>query len=163
MKTFFSVTDIGAGFDGLLVEGEANDDIPELVSVSKVIDRDTVIGDRHLSFSFPPDSLFIAREFLKHELDVEAMAFDHRNPFGKLLWEMNEKTEAVTIACAQYDKVLSVVISDSATNKTLFAKYFHEDVDKIKDLIVNRKDRSAEDLVFELNESCKRVGVTQRE
>jgi hypothetical protein len=162
MKCFFSVKDIGAGFDGLLVEGECNDR-DELISITKVYDRDVIVGDRNLSFSFPSNSIFIFRDFLKREFDVEIKSFDYHNPFGKLVWEMNERTSVVNITCARYENILSVVISDSNTNKTLFAKYFTDNIDKIRDLIANRKDSSAEDLVFELNELSNKIGILERE
>ena len=154
MPQFYVVKGIGGGFDGLVVEGAALKDLPPTVQVLKLIDRDSIVGDRNISLPIPPGALTIGLEFLDPIDDPGIREFAATNPFGKLLLEGRMDCGDLQVVYAQYENTLGVVVTDIVAKKTVLSQYFSKDFDKVKAVIedVLKNSQVADDLVFKLRE-----------
>lgn len=154
MPKFYVVNGVGGGFDGLVVEGEVFDDYPYIVQISKIIDTNVNVGDRTLALPTPPRSLFIGKDCLTETDDPQLREFASDNPFGNLVLEGHMDCGSLKVAYSQFEKVLSVVVTEPDQNKTVFSQYFFKDFDKVKqtveDVLKQSGGSDVDDLVFKL-------------
>lgn len=166
MPKFYKINDISPGLDGLIIE--AGDEVTEgettIVMVAKIIDRDSILGDRHVSYPVAQNALCLNREYLEETEDPGSMTYDSTNPFGKFVLEGRLNCGELEVAYAQYEKSMSVtvmnVIDDSSPTpaqksmRTVYAENFSKRFDEIKELIEEsmRDGDSAELLVFSLKQ-----------
>jgi len=150
MPQFYVVKGIGGGFDGLVIEGESLAHA-DLIAVQKIIDRDSVVGDRNVALPIPNKGLFIGREFLDEIEDPGIREFSSTNPYGKLQLEGRMDCGGLQVVYAQYELTLTVVVTDMVAKRTVLSQNFSKDFDKVKAKIEEcLKQADAEDLVFQL-------------
>jgi len=165
MPKFYVVKDIGGGFDGLTVEGEVFDDYPHFVSVTKLTDRDSIVGDRNVSLPVPAHSLLIALKNLDEIEDPGTREFSSENPYGKFLLQGTMQLggtgdSSIQIAYSQYEKALQVSVTNvipngigGATRNTLLNQNYSKDFDKIKlaiEDVLKENGEDPDDLIFKL-------------
>lgn len=155
MQKFYVVKEIGGGFDGLIIEGK-NEAGSNLVEVFKLIDRDSIAGDRNVSLPIEQGVLFISLSKLQEIDDPGTREFAANNPFGKLVLEGHMELGSVKVSYAQFESVMSVNIMDVMAKKTVFSQYFSKDFEKIRqtieDVLKEGDGTDADDLVFRLQE-----------
>jgi len=155
MPQFYVVKGIGGGFDGLVVEGTQVLGT-QMVTIQKITDRNSIVGDRNVSLPLPPEAVYLGLRFLDPIEDPGIREFAANNPFGKLVLEGHMTCGVLKVAYSQFESVLSVTITDSSVGKTIFSQYFSKDFDKVKgtieSILKTKDDSDAEDLVFQLRE-----------
>jgi len=155
MSFFYVVSGIGGGFDGLVVEGSQLKDLPPTVEIRKIIDRDSVVGDRNVTLSLPDGALFIGSQFLTPTPDPGNREFGADSPYGKFQLEGRMDCGNLRVAYAQFEKVLQVTVTDVPARKTIASMNFLREFDKIKSAIedvLKSGGQDGEDLVFKLRE-----------
>jgi len=155
MGKFYLVSGLGAGFDGLIIEGNKIS-VPEgleVVEVEKILDRSIVTGDRNVVLSFPPGGLFIGCDHLDQVDDPGIMEFAYDNPYGKFLLEGRMDCGDLRVTYAQFEKAMTVTVLDTQANRTVISENFSKDFDAVKAAIEDvLKNGGQEDLVFKLRE-----------
>lgn len=153
MPQFYVVKGIGGGFDGLVVEAFATQE-GSLVEVLRIIDRNSIVGDRAVALPIPGQAIYLDKRFLEETDDPTTREFAANNPFGNLVLEGHMEMGDLKVSYAQFESVISVNIREPKTGKTLFSQYFSKDFDKVKQTIEAVLKESggsdAEDLVFQL-------------
>jgi hypothetical protein len=157
------------GLDGLYVRGTEYEIGPasdELVLVERIVDRNSIMGDRNVSFPVESGHMFLSRDALVETEDVENRVFAADNPWGSLLLEGRYSRENIEAAFARFERVVQVTVTEfvDGHRKTLFTHYFGETdawtVDEQFEAVKGVIERCLEgpgdmdDLVFEL-ESLK--------
>lgn len=155
MQKFYVVNDVGGGFDGLIVQGDqVNFGMAVFLSVTRIIDKNVNVGDRTLALPIPANSVLISIDNLTVTDDPGLREFASDNPFGQLILEGQMSVGSLKVSYSKFDKVLSIVVTEVAENKTVFSQYFTKNFEsvmsKIEDVLKNEGD--VEDLVFELRE-----------
>ncbi len=157
MQKYYVLSGIGAGFDGLVVQGEELDSMPGFVMVSRLIDPDVNVGDRPLALPVGAGAMLIGLGQLTETDDPILREFASNNPFGQLKHEGQMTSGNLKCAYAQFENVLQVSlleVNPGFSEKTIFSQYFFKDFDVVKqaieDTMKQKGDSDTEDLVFKL-------------
>lgn len=160
-KKYFVIEGLGGGFDGLLVE-EGTSKSEKLApleffycSPARLIDRDSIVGDRNVSLPLPDGALYIDRKYLTEVTDPGIREYDNSNPYGKFILEGRMDCGPLRVTYAQFEKNLQVSVFDTEANRTLYSQNFSKNFDKVKQTIeeaLKDGDQEGADLVFSLNE-----------
>lgn len=165
MSKFYIISDVGPGFDGVVVEGEpvllgggGADDAAGLVEVLRFIDTDSMLGDRHSGTPVAKGSILIDEAYLTEVTDPKLREFDSKNPYGKYQLEGTMVCGPIKAAYAQYERALTVNVTEKVGQEErtrLVLNFTNPKVfDEVKGLIESSlKDQDdAEQLVFKLQE-----------
>lgn len=160
---FYKIEGLGAGFNGLVVEGSIvtlhdSQNMPfGVLSVEKIFSPDTVIGDRVASRPIPPLALYVDFNFLVPTENPNDREFAANNPFGKVLVESNYVQGKLRVSACLYETevfAVSVLESNESGTKTLYSHNFtvKSKIEKANKLITETVGRESdiEDLVNEL-------------
>lgn len=164
MSNLYVISGMGRGFDGLVVEAFAAEH-DGLYSVTRIINRNAVFGDRNVSFPVPQNCLFIATENLENYTE-ELREYDSKNPNGNYLSETRFRRHTLEAVVVEYDRSLTVTVlehehEDGKYNdtkgrdiiKTRYTQNYLKDFGVVRaavDLEVKKGD--LDDLIFTLTE-----------
>jgi hypothetical protein len=155
-RKYYVIKGIGSSFDGLVVESdeyiEDGDDGPSMVEVGRIVNRNTVIGDRSVSYLLPQEAIWISDRYLEEVQDPELREFDSTNPWGKCEFEGRYTKGSIEVSYAQYERALQVTVSEKVDgkSKTIHSCYITNDIRKMKEVIETclREAADPDDLVF---------------
>ena len=155
MPKFYVIKDIGGGFDGLTIEGDDEFAPFGFVEIKRMIDRDSIVGDRNVSLTIPPCSLYISKLKTEETADPGIREYAADSPYGKFQLEGRMDCGNLRVTYAQFEKALQVTLTDVPAGRTVTTQNFVKDFDKVKAAIedVLKSDGSdVDDLVFKLQE-----------
>lgn len=154
----FKIKDMGRGFDGLTVEGEWSEWLPDgMIEITKIVNDHVVFGDRNVSFPVPEGALFISEQHLD-EINEETREYDHKNPFGHALRGYTLSNDLLTVVVTKYETALTVTVlgkSSPDSRRTMYSQnYFDREViaGVESHLVEMFREGETDDLVFELRQ-----------
>ena len=170
MPKFYVVKDIGGGFDGLVIETDDTITLPKqidiyakiMMPVLRIIDRDSIVGDRNVSLSLPHGAMMINLDYLTEIEDPGTAEFSSDNPYGKFLLQgtMMIGDDGLQVSYSQYEKALQVSVSElilgggTSTRHTLLNQNYSKDFDKVKlaieAVLKENGGEDPDDLIFKL-------------
>lgn len=172
-KKFYRVRGLGPGFDGLVVESREEPQRSEevLLAVDRLTDENVVFGDRNLSLTPPPGSLFIEESRLVPIDDPGRREFDSKNPYGELVLDGRFSKENFEVIYSRFERTLCVTVREKidvrdkpayaewAATRTIYSQNFN-DPEKfdvvlrgLESLVKRVKvGDDLEDLVFDIDE-----------
>ena len=166
MPQFYVVKGLGAGLDGLIVEGIQTAAMG-LTMVLRIIDPNVNVGDRTASLPLPEEAFYVSDSFLERTDDPKIREFDSNNPYGKFMLEGHMECGRLHISYSQYERGLQVsVLEKYATEetplgpkvetKTIYSENFYRDIvlvkQAIESVLAENGGADADDLVFKLRE-----------
>lgn len=155
MSKLYVLKNLGAGFDGLVVEGLtfAQGDNTVLIEVRKIINRNAIFGDRNVSYPVPPNFLYIDGSFTDL-YEEEPREFGSTNPYGEFKFEGRYTKDNLEVVFAQYSQALTVTVYEKQeTKRTLYSQTFVGNFAAVKEAIeVHTSDGDVDDLIFRLTE-----------
>lgn len=156
MSEYYLVRDVGAGLDGLLIEGVVYEDKPDVAMVTRILSRDMFVGDRNLSIPVAPSSLFVSLKNLERVPDPGPVEFAHDNPYGDLLAEGKMTVGSVSIAYGKFENALTINVYDEAAQRTLYSQNFGKQyaavLQEIENIMRDSDGSDIDDVVFKLRE-----------
>lgn len=163
---YFIIRNLCPLLDGLIVEAEPNDENLELYAVTRLLDRNTIVGDRSIVFNMQAGSLYIGKDFLSQIDNPEEREFDFKNPWGKCLFEVSYLKGNLNIAKAQYETCMQVSVQENIDGhyKTLSSYYFDNDKKEFANTVIEQhlstnEDSEVENIVFALQHVYENTGV----
>lgn len=149
----FIIKGLSPALDGLVVEGTL--EVSEQVVVTRITNRDQIMGDRHVSYPIKAGTLVLSTDVLEETEDPRLREFSSKNPWGKVVCEGSFTRNGIMVSFAQYEQRMQVTVTDRTTSRsrTVFTHYFvPESFEKIKTMIDDsgRSEGAIEDLVFAL-------------
>ncbi len=162
MSNLYVIKGMGRGFDGLVVEAKSlvEDDPTLLFMVTRIINRNSVFGDRNVSFPVPEKCLYIDGSCLE-QVDEAPREYDSTNPYGEFKLEGRYTKDSLEVVFAQYSKALTVTVYEKTPTKkdeqeakrTLYSQTFIGNFAAVKEAIeVHTSTGDVDDLIFRLNE-----------
>lgn len=155
MSNLYVIKGMGRGFDGLIVEAKSlvKDDPTLLFMVTRIINRNSVFGDRNVSFPVPEKCLYIDGSCLE-SFDEAPREFDSTNPYGEFKLEGRYTKDSLEVVFAQYTKALTVTVYEKQeTKRTLYSQTFIGNFAVVKEAIeVHTSTGDVDDLIFRLTE-----------
>lgn len=154
----YKIKGMGRGFDGLIVEGEPDKDVPGLLSVLKITNSNAIFGDRNVSFPVPKGSLYIDDEFLV-EYDEPPREFAHDNPYGRFMYtaEFQNQGQTLSATLTRFEKTLTVTVHEilawaasTPVKSNLFTQNYWKELDKVESIVREYMAGDPDDLIFEL-------------
>lgn len=176
--SFFKIKNLSPALDGLYVEGIEHDGHGFYLTVTRIINRNAIVGDRNVAFPVALQTvngdecgLIIDGEYLERVEDIENREYSHTNPWGKCVFDGRYISGALEIAYARFEKAVqvSVIENQSKTSrgttttmsKTIFTDYYYEaggimSIEKVFDMVKTTIEKhlseggDVDDLVFSL-------------
>ena len=160
---FFLIQGLGPGLDGLVVQGLPSNG--DYIDAIRLIDRDTVVGDRHPSVQLEKGSLLINNKNLVPTEDPTSRQYDSRNPHGQFVLEGNVRCGSIEVAYSQFERALAVTVLNRVgdTKQTVYSENFLFDFDAVKKGIEAETEKGdLSELVFLLKSIKELEAATQK-
>ena len=156
MSKLYVLKGLGRGFDGLVVEAENTDPrAPQpLLEVRKIINRNSVFGDRNVSFPVPAGALYVDSAYAEPS-DEGPREYDSHNPYGKFKLEARYTHGPLEVVLGQYERAVTVTVYEQQAEdkRTLYSQTFTGNFAAVKEAVeVHTSDGDVDDLIFRLDE-----------